>query len=173
MPKTTVLVTGRAPDNTPVELHLTADGRLQFGPGSLAAAAWAPHYFANTAVGNQKDFTVPANREWHILGVFARLVSDANAGDRLVAVRVLRGGGLVDEASVVGAPQAQNLTRFYHIAPSAADLFAFRDTDWLMTPLQPTMILEAGTVVRVLDRNVVSALDTLSVWLHYAERTVS
>ena len=53
-----------------------------------------------------------------------------------------------------------------------ADLTAFRDTDYLMTPLPPTLILRAGDQLRVYDNNNVAGTDDMVVQTQFAEREV-
>ena len=117
-----------------------------------------------------KSFEVDLGYIWHVLSIRVFYTADANAGDRQVAVQLTdNGGGILDEVRA-GVTQAATEARYYEFAPSLADLTDFRDTDWLMTPIPPTWILEPLHHVRVLDQNVVSGTDDMHVWVRYARR---
>jgi len=175
MPQEPVLILGRgAVDHRPHPFTVDANGNMiVVATGPSGGDVWTISVENDVAVGNAKTFTVPAGHEWHALSVFAVLVTDANAGPRQVAVRVLNGAVVVDEPAVAGVTQIESLTRSYHFAPSAADLMAFRDTDWVMCPIQPTLILAAGEILQVLDRNAFAVGDTLQVYVRIADRVVS
>lgn len=135
-----------------------------------APVRWVMDVITDLGVGNQKDITVPQNDEWHVLGVRVRFVTVAGANRQLCIQLVDPGVGLSSEY-LAGVEQAATLTRFYQAAPSLADLLAFRDIDWASFPLPPTVIIPGDTIVRVTDRNGISALDTIDVYLHYASRS--
>lgn len=118
-----------------------------------------------------KIMTVPADVERKIISV--RIVHDstgANAGNRQLKLTVLDENAEVVFEIRVGAVQAINLVRYYHFAPWLADLTAFRDTDWLSTPIPPDMVLPAGWQLVARDDNAISVTDDLKTYIHYAER---
>jgi len=118
-----------------------------------------------------KAFEVEAGYIWHILSVRVFYTADANAGDRNVAVQLTDNFGLVRDEVRAGAVQAATEVRYYEFGPALADLTGFRDTDWLMTPIPPTWILQPLHHVRVLDQNGVSiGGDDMHVYLRYARR---
>lgn len=116
--------------------------------------------------------TVPGGEEIQILWVWVEYASDANAGDRQLVVEVQDTANDVIAQFRVGVVQAASLTRYYILASSLADLTVFRDSDWLMTPLPPTLILRAGDQLRVYDNNNVSAADDMVVQVQCAEREI-
>ena len=106
---------------------------------------------------SDKSFTVPANTQWHVLWVWVEYASDATVGDRQLVIEIQDSASdVIAQLARAGTTQAANLTRYYQFAPSLADLTNFRDTNYLTTPLPPTLVLQAGDVVRVYDNNVVA-----------------
>jgi len=122
---------------------------------------------------SNKAFAVTAGYIWHILSIRVFYTADANVGDRLVCVRLTNAGGTVYDEVVAGMTQAATEAMYYEFGPSLADLDAFRDTDWLMTPIPPTWILEPLHNLVVLDRNAISAGgDDMHVFYRYARRAL-
>lgn len=106
---------------------------------------------------SDKVIAVPADEEYQILWIWVELTTDANAGNRQLQID-FRDVGLDVVGQVrPGIVQAASLTRYYMFAPALADLAAFRDTDYLMTPLPPTVFLPTAYSVRIFDNNAVSA----------------
>ena len=116
--------------------------------------------------------TVPGQEEIQILWVWVEYTSDATVGDRQLVVEVQDAANDVIAQFRVGEVQAASLTRYYILAPALADLEAFRDTDYLMTPLPPTLILRAGDQLRVYDNNNVAGTDDLVIQVQAAEREI-
>ena len=105
--------------------------------------------------------------------IWVELTTTATAGDRQIVVQLQDAANDVIGEWRAGAVQAASLTRNYIFAPANADLTAFRDTDWIMTPFPPTIILPAGFQVRVYDNNAVdAAADDMVVQLMVARRIV-
>lgn len=125
-----------------------------------------------TANDNDKTIQVPANYEWQILFVYVEYTSDANAGNRQLELQILDAGNTMIGQVRPGIVQAASLTRYYMFAPSLADLAAFRDTDYLMTPFPPTVFLPTAYSIRVFDNNGVSALDDFNFHIHLARREI-
>ena len=135
---------------------------------------WSPLLVADeTADDSDKSFTVPANYMYQVLWIWVELTSDANAGNRQMTIELQDDAADVIAQWRAGAVQAASLTRYYCFAPSNADLTAFRDTTFLMTPIPPTVVLPASYVVRVYDSAAISAAgDDMVVQLMVARRAV-
>jgi hypothetical protein len=116
--------------------------------------------------------TVPGDEEIQVLWVWVELTTDATVGDRQLVVEVQDTANDVIAQFRVGVVQAASLTCYYILAPALADLTAFRDTDYLMTPLPPTLILRDGDQLRIYDNNNVSGTDDMVVQVQYAEREI-
>jgi hypothetical protein len=122
---------------------------------------------------SDKSITVPSGYFYHVLWVYVKLVSSAIAGNRQMAVGIYNALGNLAFSVRAGTTQAASLTRYYAFAPALADLTAFRDTTYLMTPLPPTLILKAGQQVRIWDSAAIdAAADDMDVWVQIARRTV-
>ena len=116
--------------------------------------------------------TVPAGEEIQVLWIWIEFVSDATVADRQLVVEVQDSANDVIGQVRVGQVQAASLTRYYMLAPTLADHLAFRDTDYLMTPLPAGFILRAGDQLRVYDNNNVSAADDMVVQVQIGEREI-
>ena len=122
---------------------------------------------------SNKALAVPADYIWHVLSVRVFFTADGNAGDRQIAIRLSDNGGVVLDEVIAGTTQAAAEARYYEFAPSLADLTDFRDTDWIMTPIPPTWILQPLHHIVVLDRNIISAGgDDMHVYYRYARRAL-
>ena len=102
---------------------------------------------------SDKAITVPATDYYQILWVWVELTTTATVGDRQIVVEYQDAAGDVIGQVRVGQVQAASLTRYYMIAPALADHLAFRDTDYLMTPMPSTLILSQSQRLRVYDNN--------------------
>ena len=126
-----------------------------------------------TADDSDKTFTVPASTEWQVLWIWVELVTTVAVGDRQMVVQIQDTAADVIGEIRAGAVQAASLTRNYMFAPAVADLLGFRDTTFLMTPIPPTLILQAGDIVRVYDNAAVAAAaDDMVVQMQIASRAV-
>ena len=122
---------------------------------------------------SHKALMVEAGYIWHVLSIRVFFTADANAGDRQIAVRLEDSAVITLDEVVAGMTQAATEAMYYEFGPSLADLDAFRDTDWLMTPIPPTWILEPLHRIVVLDRNAISvAGDDMHVFYRYARRAL-
>ena len=135
---------------------------------------WHPSLQADeTANDSDKTFTVPASTEWQVLWIWVELATTATVGARQLVVQLQDSASDVIGEVRVGATQAASLTYYYQIGPGIADHTALRDTDYLMTPHMPTIVLPAGYIVRVYDNNAVdAAADDMVIQMMVAERTV-
>ena len=127
-----------------------------------------------TADDSDKTFTVPASTEWQILWIWVEYTSTAAAGDRQLEIQVQDAAAdVIANLARAGVVQAASLTRYYQFGPGLADLGAFRDTDYLTTPIPPTTILQAGDILRIYDNNAVAAAaDDMICQVKIASRTV-
>jgi len=133
---------------------------------------WTPITVVPPGGGPSRIIGVPNEREWHILNIWVEYTSDATQGDRIVTVEIRDTADNIVGQIRAGAVQAASLDRVYNFGPSCNDLDAFRDTDWLMTPIPPTWIIPAGYDVHVYDQNAVAAGDATTVRIHIAHRVV-
>lgn len=156
--------------NTPRQVAVDVDGRLLT---AMQDDGWTVATISSTAINDSdKTFAVPANFTRHILGIWVEFTSTAAVGDRQLVIEVqIAGPDVTAQWARAGAVQAASLTRYYEFAPGLADLTAFRDTDYLTTPIPVTSILKAGDVLRVYDNNAVAAAaDDMIVHIQYADR---
>jgi len=135
---------------------------------------WSPLLIPDeTANDSDKSFTVPANYMYQVLWIWVELTSDATVGNRQMTIELQDNAADVIGRWKAGAVQAASLTRNYCFGPSNADLTAFRDTTFLMTPIPPTVVLPAGYIIRVYDSAAVAAAaDDMVVQLMVARRAV-
>jgi len=136
---------------------------------------WAVEYASDeTANDSDKSFTVPASTEWQILTIWVELTTTGTAGNRQLVIETQDGSAdVTGQPMRAGVTQAASLTYYYQFGPALADLTALRDTDWLMSPIPPTLLLPAGHVLRIYDNNAVdAAADDMIVHIYRAARTV-
>lgn len=108
---------------------------------------------SETANDSDKHFTVLAGQMYQVLWVWVEYASSAAAGTRQLVLEIQDAAADVVAQFRVGVTQAASLTYYYMFGPSLADLTAVRDTDYVMTPIPPTLILPEGYRVRVYDNN--------------------
>ena len=126
-----------------------------------------------TADDSDKSFTVPATTEWQVLWIWVEYTSTAVAGNRQLEIQLQTTGPDVIGSIRPSIVQAASFTYNYMFGSSLPDLLALRDTDLMMTPIPPTLLLQAGDIVRVFDNNAVdAAADDMLVFIQIAARTV-
>lgn len=127
-----------------------------------------------TVDDSDKSFATLLNTERQILWIWVELTTTATVGNRQLVVQVLDAAGdLIATLARAGATQAASLTRYYLFAPGVADMLAFRDTDYLTTPIPVTSFLDGGQVLRVYDKAAIApAADDMIVQFSYAARSV-
>lgn len=136
---------------------------------------WQVTYFSDETLNDSdKSFTVPASAEWQILTIWVEFTSTGTAGNRQLVIETQDASADVTGQPIrAGVTQAASLTYYYQFGPALADLTALRDTDWLMSPIPPTLILPTGHVLRVYDNNAVdAAADDMQVHIYAAVRAV-
>jgi hypothetical protein len=160
---------------------LNANANMQVGDTDVGAAnpvpvtdTWEVVTLSDEGANDSdKEIAVPAGYEYQVLWIWVEYTSDANAGNRQLEVDFRDAADDVIGQIRPGVTQAASLTRYYMFAPALADLGAFRDTDYLMTPLPPTMFLPAGYDIRIWDNNAVSAAgDDMIIQMQVARRAV-
>jgi hypothetical protein len=135
---------------------------------------WNPSLQAEEALNDSdKTFTVPAGTEWEILTIYVELATTATVGNRQLAIRFTDGSDDIIGQIRAGAVQAASLTRIYQFGVGLPDLTAFRDTDFLSTPLPDGLVLPAGYKVRILDKAAIdAAADDMDVQMMVRARLV-
>lgn len=142
--------------------------------GTISESWRVDNVYDTDANDSNKVFTVPANTEWQVLFVGVTLATSADAGARQLEVRLERPVATIRAILArPGTTQAASLTRYYVFAGGLADLLAFRDTDWISTPIANGLLLQAGDVLRIWDNNAIAAgADDMTVHLQIAVRTI-
>ena len=122
---------------------------------------------------SDKSFTTTADTERQYLWIWVEFTSTATAGDRQLVVEIQDSASDVIGQVRANVVQAASLTRYYMFGASLANLDDFYDTDWLMTPLMPGLILQGSDILRIYDNNAVdAAADDMVVQAQYASRAV-
>lgn len=146
---------------TPIPVSVTLDD------------GWTIDRYEDTADNDSsKQWEVPAGWLWQFLWLDVTLTTSATVGNRQLELRVQRAGAVKwTTLARAGAVQAASVARYYHFAPGVADLTAFRDTDWLSTPVAVTTILQGGDTVRIWDKAAIApAADEMYVWFQFAKK---
>jgi hypothetical protein len=127
----------------------------------------------NDANANTLSFTVPTDMEWEIQSIFVEYQSSVSAGNRNLVVEIKDDNtpSNVILRVIAGAIQAASLTRYYVFAPGVPDLTAFRDTDYLSTPI-PQIRLPSSFVIVVRDIKAI-ATDYLEVSIMLKQRAAT
>jgi len=124
-----------------------------------------------TASDNDKTLTVPADREYQVLSIQVDYYAFADVATRQLEIDFRDTDDNIFTQIRTGVTQTASTTGHYSIAPSLADHGAFRDTNYLMTPLPPTLFLQPNEDIRIWDNNA-TANDTMIVRVRVAERVV-
>lgn len=155
------------------EAHVTTGAAAPVGGlPVLAEDMWTlDHEIDTTANDSDKTFTIPANEEWHVGWIFVDYTASADVGNRQLVIQFLDAAtNLIGEVRA-GAVIAAEERRYFTFGAGLADLMAFRDTDWLMTPLPVGLLLQTDFDIRVYDNNAVAAnADDMSVVINFARR---
>jgi len=133
----------------------------------------SPEVQADEALADSdKTLTVPADTWWVVKSIWLELTTVAAAGNRQLQVDIRDDAADVVFSMRVGIVQAASLTRYYALSPHLADLAAFRDTDYLMTPF-PELTLPEAWSIRLWDNKAIAAAgDNLIVQVIVESRTV-
>jgi len=159
---------------------LNANANIQVGDTDVSASnpvpvtdTWTLTLIAEeTANDNDKTLTVPASTEYQIMWIYVEYASDATVGDRQLEIDFRDAADDVIGQVRPNVTQAASLTYYYMVGPSMANLTAAYDTDYLMTPMPPTIFLSAGYDIRIFDNNNVAATDDMVIQMMVASRAV-
>lgn len=116
-----------------------------------------------TANDSDKTFTVPANKVWNVLSIFAKLVTDATVGNRTLKILITTATDVVIWDSGVAGNQAASLTKLYKgiLGGQIKDNLALGDAE---LPLPSELVLPAGYKIRVYDSAAIAvAADDMDV----------
>lgn len=119
-----------------------------------------------------KTFTVPANRQWHILYCYIQLATTATVGNRqlrLLCLPTNNGDGILLN---FGATQAASLTRHYNMMPNATRETGFTNSSDILVPLPPNLVLGTGGKFRILQTPVIDANDDMTIRMIVDEKVV-
>ena len=120
-----------------------------------------------------KAWVVPVGYEYQILGVYIEYNAEgAAAGNRQIVVQWQNDSGYTIGEVRAGAVFAQGAARKFTFGPALVDMFSFRDTDWLMSPLPPMIFLPAGYAIRVYEKGGFDETDNMHVYVHIARRVI-
>lgn len=136
---------------------------------------WRPYLYAEETLNDSdKSIAVPLYNEWQILWIWVELATTATVGDRQLVVEIQDAANdVVAQVARARVVQAASLTRYYMFGPSLSIDGAFYDTDYLCTPIPPSLILQYGYQIRVYDNNAVdAAADDMIVQMGYAARSM-
>jgi hypothetical protein len=137
---------------------------------------WRPYLYADEDLNDSdKIITVPDGVEWQVLWIWVELTTTAAVGNRQIVVEIQDvATDVIAQPARARATQAASLTRYYLFGQSLAMDAAFYDTDYLCTPIPPTLILKEGDIIRIYDNNAVAAAaDDMVVQIQYAGRSVA
>ena len=156
---------------------IATQGNVSSTPGApiITSDNWRVSLVSDEVLNDSDKvvYTCPADTEAQVLWIWIEFTTTADQGDRQIVVQVQDAANDVIGEWRAGAVQAASLTRYYMFAASMADLMAFRDADWLMTPLPPGTLLQEGDQLRVYDNNAVAAnADDMIVQVQIATRTI-
>ena len=115
----------------------------------------------STTSTDDSDATVAvtAGKKWHIYAIHVAYTSTSDVGNRILRIDFRDDSDNVLYSAVAGVNQAASLTYNYSFAPGAPDLTTARggDTDYISTPIPPTLILDSGYDMRFIDDAAVDA----------------
>jgi hypothetical protein len=125
-------------------------------------------------VRNYKEFIIPDHYEIQVLFICVTVTTTGTVGTRQLCIAGYRADGtLIGVLATAGATQAASLTRYYTFGPGLADLTAFRDTNFLTTPIPVGTIGAQTQRLRVFENKNIAPLDNVVVSMQYAWRKVS
>lgn len=107
---------------------------------------------------SNKSFSVPAGLDWHVMWIWVEYTAGTTAGTRQLAVIIQDSAGdTIMEIFPGVAPSTISVLTKYMFAPGAADLTAERDSDYISTPLPPTLILPELFTIQIMDQAAIAA----------------
>lgn len=151
-----------------VQLESGGGSPITFSNPVYVDDVWSIGLYSDEAANdNDKTITVTAGQIWQVLWIWVEYAADSTVSDRQLVVELQDSANDVIGQIRVGATQAEDETRYYMLACSLADLTTFRDTNYLMTPIPPTWILQPGDHIRIYDNNNVSGSDDMVIQMQY------
>lgn len=114
--------------------------------------------------------TVPAGEEWRIDSVRVDYITGPAGGLRRIQLFIETPAVVQVFRAYASVTQAFSTTRFYYFAPYVADLAAFRDGDFLTTPI-PYLEIETGWRIFVQDGNA-AGVDDMTVTVVHGTRLI-
>ena len=157
-----------------IRIMREAIGKVKKEGGDTGSSEWTVALEADETLNDSdKTITVTAGQLWQVLSIRLEFTTTATVGDRQLVIQWRDDSDDIVGEVKAGIVQAASNTYYYEFAPALADLLAVRDSDWLMTPLPPTLFLPAGYDLRIWDNNAVdAAADDLIIQMMYAYKTV-
>ena len=128
---------------------------------------------ADAALNNSnKTVTVPANKQWFVKSIYAKLISTATVGNRQLDVNITDDSDNVLLKYKAGAVQAASLTEEYVFAPSHPQETGFT-ANVMLRALGENIVLPAGYKIRIYDSAAIdAAADDLTIRILVDERSV-
>lgn len=124
--------------------------------------------YDGTLNDSSKAFVVPVGHQYHLRGVFVRLVSDATAGNRRMLLAIQNATPTVIARFYAATEQAASLTYYYTFVPGVGLV----GTVYQYIPI-PEMIIPQGYTLLVQDDAAVSAAgDDMYVTLIYDDEVL-
>jgi hypothetical protein len=119
---------------------------------------------------SDKTITVPAQKQWVLKSLYAKLISTATVGNRQLDVLITDAADNIFAKFVAGAVQAASLTREYLFAPQQPQETAFTG-GLMLRALAGELTLPAGYKIRVFDSAAIdAAADDMDVRLLVEEQ---
>jgi len=142
--------------------------------GLQTRETWTPIAITDTAVGNDKTFTVPANTEYEILSIGISLTTTATVGDRKIhaSFSTSDAGSRLARGSAGKVIPANTAYAYFTFAPGLPLESTSLYGDHLTVPLAK-IYLPAGYKIRVYDVSNITNTDTLRVYIQIKQRTVA
>jgi len=152
-------------------------GKRSFTEQSGATGSdWVPDTISEETLNDSdKSFAVPVDVCRQIFWIWVEFTSTAVAGNRQLVIEVQDvAADVIGQWARAAIVQPASVARNYLFAPAVADLSAWRDTDYLTTPIPPPAFLKATDILRVYDNNAVdAAADDMIVHIQYADKALS
>jgi len=133
-----------------------------------------------TANDSDKTFTVPANKRWRLLSIWAQIDCTATAGNRVLGATIGNGADVIFPVIYTGsitASQQGVIKSFIALTASTTPQYAPKlnqdAANVVAINALPELWLPAGHTIRVWDRGAIdAAADDMTVILHYEELDV-
>lgn len=108
------------------------------------------HTGADPAAGAEVSITVPDRRRWKLQSLLFSLVTDVNAADRTILLRIIGSGITVYQIST-STVQTASLTRYYVWTESAQPELVIANAYVMHLP---RLIIPAGYIISTLTTNI-------------------